>query len=241
MMKIYWMKTDAFLDKDRFWQGCTLIDQTRLEKVRICKRTEDKVRSLCCGLLLQYAMKEQLGAADKKQPEVLELRYGWGRWGKPYLIDHPQLFFNLSHSGNYVVLALSHKEVGIDIQQKRPVKETMIKRVLAQQEYKRYRELSATMEAEKALSWFFSCWCAKESFCKLTGKGLGEELSSLLYLREAGRIIRLLDTGEAGEKERGADCKEYLLAEDCCMNVCSYEKGEFPSEVTEVTISHIIS
>lgn len=49
------------------------------------------------------------------------LRYTHGRWGKPALAGHPQLCFNLSHSGELALLAVAaRRPVGIDVERVRP-------------------------------------------------------------------------------------------------------------------------
>lgn len=223
MLQIYLMKTDDFLENDKFLQGCSLVDGVRLQKIQSCKQTEDKVRSLCCGLLLQYAMKKQIGG---KMP--LDLQYRSGEHGKPYFADYPQLHFNLSHSGEYVVLAFANQEVGIDIQQKRPIKEALVKKVLSGWEYIQYKRLTDG----DACNWFFRCWCAKESYSKLNGIGLRQELAEISYKPEAERICAGNDS---------AFCREYQIGTDYYMNVCTYEKKEFPKEVTCLAFSHILS
>lgn len=253
MIKIYLMKTEEFLEESKFLQGCKRIDDTRLEKVRACKSTEDKVRSLCCGLLLQYALKRELNGVEHEENIPLELVYGIGEQGKPYLKDYPELYFNLSHSGEYVALAVSDREVGIDVQEKRSVKENMAKRVLAQQEYEQYqvlREQGAESfqvqekVADMAQDWFFRCWCAKESYGKLTGKGLLLDPGTIVYIPEKSMI-----EAETAYKERKTDkerkkafCREYTIAHnEYYLNACVYEQEEFPEEVTYVTFAHIIS
>ena len=44
-----------------------------------------------------------------------------GPHGKPYLVNHPKIHYNISHSGRFVLCAISGVPVGIDIQQKRIV------------------------------------------------------------------------------------------------------------------------
>ena len=252
MINIYLMKTEEFLEEERFQLGCGLVDETRLQKIHACKSTEDKVRSLCCGLLLQYTMKKELAAdgrltmedrltgdrlasdSDIRMGETLALRYEKGEQGKPYFVDYPQIYFNLSHSGEYVVLALAGQEIGIDIQKKRPVKESFAKRVLAEPELAEYERRKTQTFAEagrKMQDWLFRCWCAKESFCKLTGKGLSQELREVIFEPQQGRI----------RGERSAFCREYAIGTEYCCNVCTYEKEEFPEKLTYLTFAHILS
>lgn len=295
------MKTDEYLEQDSFRQACELVDAVRLAKIHSCKLAEDKVRSLCCGLLLQYALKKELtdscclmsrtqstgqkevldvpsagakvaSTAPDARRQPLALRYHYGVHGKPYLTDYPQLYFSLSHSGEYAALAIAECEVGLDIQQKRPISVSMAKRLLSEQEYERYSELTALsarsdtqtsappdtrtqastlaaaqtdMQAQtnalsdaqaqtnvlsdtQAQEWLLQCWCAKESYGKLTGKGLLLEPKSMDYHKETGRI-------------RDAFCHAYTAIEGYALNVCTFEKTEFPENVTHVTFSHIIS
>lgn len=244
-MKIYLMKTDEYLEQDRFRQACELVDAVRLDKIHSCKLTEDKVRSLCCGLLLQYALKKELAAGQESAPDVpsagakaasdvpdarrqpLALHYRYGAHGKPYLTDYPQLYFSLSHSGEYAALAIAACEVGLDIQQKRPISPSMAKRILSEQEYRRYSGLT-DMQAQE---WLLQCWCAKESYGKLSGKGLLSEPRSITYDAENGRI-------------NAAFCRAYTAPDGYALNVCTYEayeKAAFPKAVTYVTFAHIIS
>ena len=63
-------------------------------------REEDRLRSLAAGLLLQ----DVLGACT-----IL-----FGAHGKPYVPDGPH--FNLSHYGDYVLLAVDAHPVGVDLE-----------------------------------------------------------------------------------------------------------------------------
>ena len=56
--------------------------------------------------------------ADYLQVAPLELRFATGTHGKPYLPEHSGLEFNLSHSGDYALIAVSRDvPVGADIQE----------------------------------------------------------------------------------------------------------------------------
>ncbi|MFD7662367.1 4'-phosphopantetheinyl transferase family protein [Streptomyces sp. NPDC059788] len=56
-----------------------------------------------------------LGAYLGRPPQ--QLCYTHGRWGKPALAGHPELCFNLSHSGGLALLAVAvRRAVGIDVE-----------------------------------------------------------------------------------------------------------------------------
>ena len=82
-----------------------LLPPERREKLLRLKRPEDRRRSFGAWFLLRAALKE-LGA----EPGPL----AYGPQGKPFFPDRPDLHFNLSHSGETVLCALSPSPVGCD-------------------------------------------------------------------------------------------------------------------------------
>ena len=91
---------------------------------------------------------------------------------KPVLRSEKSLYFNISHSGDYVVAALSKDEVGCDIQEIRPYNPKVAGRNYCENE----RRLIEDSENKDEV--FIRFWALKESVLKLTGKGLSGGLSS---------------------------------------------------------------
>lgn len=80
--------------------------------------------------------------------------------GKPHLKDS-NLYISLTHSGEYVGCAISDSPVGIDIEEIKPVKYSVVNRVCSldeQQFVKNNGEAS-----------FFTVWTLKEAFIKANG------------------------------------------------------------------------
>jgi phosphopantetheine--protein transferase-like protein len=96
------------------------------------------------------------------------LRYG--NHGKPYL-ERGGVFFRLSHSGDYVILAVSGSENGADIEKVKPRAFAAAKRCFTAEELDWLR-LNDTDEA------FFVLWTAKEAVMKATGMGFSLPPSS---------------------------------------------------------------
>lgn len=98
------------------------------------------------------------------------LAFARGEHGKPYL-PQSDVHFNLSHSGEYVALALSFSSpVGIDIQERRRVHsmDAFVSRFFHPQEAE---EFSLLPEKEKP-GYLFSRWALREAFLKGAGYGL---------------------------------------------------------------------
>ena len=98
-------------------------------------------------------------------------------YGKPYLAES-DLEFNLSHSGDYALLAITRGQaVGVDIEHMcRKTKDflAIAKRFFTAE------ECSAIQFADDPHAAFFRCWVRKEAFIKATGLGLSFGLSNVV-------------------------------------------------------------
>ena len=91
---------------------------------------------------------------------------------KPVLISGKDLYFNISHSGDYVALALSDKDVGCDIQEIRPYNPRVTKRNYCEKETE-FIENSDNKDEN-----FIRLWALKESVLKFDGSGIAGGLSN---------------------------------------------------------------
>jgi 4'-phosphopantetheinyl transferase len=139
-----------------------------------------------------------LGRYLQKPPGRIQFRYGMH--GKPVLEEGGDLHFNLSHSGDAGLLALTRgQEIGIDLEQvrSRDHLEELAQRFFAPAEV---AALAAVAPADKELA-FFQCWTRKEAFLKAGGEGLARPLDSFCVSLGPGELARLLavegDTEEA--------------------------------------------
>lgn len=110
-----------------------------------------------------------------------------GEFGKPYVSGVGQnIFFNLSHSGDYIVCAFSDKETGVDIERMREAKWLVARRFFHPQEIRKLE----VAEKDGCDGLFFMYWSVKESFLKYTGSGLSCPLASFEVLN-GGQEIRI--------------------------------------------------
>lgn len=108
---------------------------------------------------LLYALQQKF---PKITPTILRTEFG-----KPFVSNIPDCHFSISHSGNFLVLAIHCKQVGIDIQKIKPINYKIVNRFFSQDEIYNFSLISN----DKKSSYFFDLWTLKESFVKCCGLG----------------------------------------------------------------------
>jgi len=91
--------------------------------------------------------------------------------GKPYLADHPELAFNLSHSADKLMIAVGWNcRLGVDIEicKQRINLSGLVDKCFAEEEAAYWTKLP---EAQKNRE-FYRFWTRKEAFVKATGHGI---------------------------------------------------------------------
>lgn len=142
---------------------CSL-SKERQQKIEAIKAAGGRRSSLCAWALADYGLRSLYGLCER------EIRIGYGAHGKPYVQDEPDIHFNLSHSGDYVLAAFAPVEVGCDIQKTagNARKERVAARYFTEKEQ---RAIAAGMD-------FYRIWARKESYIKCTGDGISCDLRS---------------------------------------------------------------
>lgn len=126
------------------------------EKYTRYKREEDARQELVCGILLR----KYLGVWKTGQ-------VGYGKDGKPFLLER-QWKYNLSHSGEWVVLGISDAEIGVDIERIRRYHSATARKLFTEEEQVRLEQVESE-EARNAL--FTRLWTEWEAVLKLEGSG----------------------------------------------------------------------
>lgn len=146
----------------------------------ICQ-AEERAETVCGRLLLLYGLLrlkegQELFSADMltEAYQKLKKQLVYGTHGKPALSGNLAPHFNTSHSGKYAVCALSEVSCGIDIQEKKELRNRRIfEKILSPKEQKEVL-LSTDQTAV-----FYKYWARKESFLKLTGQGITVDLREI--------------------------------------------------------------
>ncbi len=174
-VNVYIADIQYYMDETHFTEGLSHISKERRETIGRLRAHKDKVRSLCCGLLLHYGLHD-LGYTGSESWET-----AYGEKGKPTFPDHPDVCFNLSHSGDYVACAIAKAPVGIDIQNERKTIPGMNRTVCPEDNL----EVLYGTEEERHLH-ILESFSAKEAYLKYTGMGMSLGFSNVHVDREAG-------------------------------------------------------
>lgn len=208
-------KNNEYMSEELRKRCLGLVTCKRREKVERIRNQGDKDRSLAAGILLNVAtgMYEEhmtnasLGTNLIRHPidyfvDRYDSTYDYeivsGTNGKPEYKkgkDIPEIYFNLSHSGEFVVCAVSHKPIGVDIEGNRKVSLKTAKRFFTAAEYKwvcgnensnKDEQLEATLSQQKR---FFRIWTMKEAYSKFTGIGIANGISQAEFIPdEEGKL-----------------------------------------------------
>ena len=200
MLKLFAMKNEIFDDDSTFGTQLAIVDRQRREKVNALALREKKNASLAAGVILPLALKK-CGVSG-------EVRVENGLWEKPRLISPEGVHYNLSHSGGWTVIAISDNEVGVDIQQVKPVDMRLATRFFTDEEK---GQIDAAGEGATRL--FYRFWTVKEAYLKALGTGLNRPLNSFTVRFTAGGA-KIVDDGGSGDwLVSEFDCFEgYVLA-----------------------------
>lgn len=118
-------------------------------------------------LLLKKALREEYGITDNPLFE-------YGEHGKPTIVGHPDIHFNLSHCREAVACVVSHYPVGIDVESVHRYKEALSAYTMND------CEQVQILAAERPEVVFTRLWTMKEARLKLTGEGITDNLKTAL-------------------------------------------------------------
>jgi 4'-phosphopantetheinyl transferase len=151
--------------------SCCLDDEERRRVSRL-RFPRDRDRFLASHGLLRYILAPYLD----RSPEGI--RFGYGLQGKPFLLEHPDLHFNLSHAADVLVVAVAAgREVGVDVEQvfSEAVMHEVSDTVLSSPE----RVALEGLDPGERRDWFVRLWTRKEAYIKADGQGMSLRLDHI--------------------------------------------------------------
>ena len=154
--------------------GWALLSPAEQAAAQRLRRPADRARAVLARSLLRRLLASYGAGAPA------ELVFASGAQGKPVLAQAHRYApaFNLSHSGDWLLLAVAAPgvEIGVDVEQHRAMAEWQD---IAARHFHadEVTELRA-VPMPRQLDAFFNCWTRKEAVAKATGLGLALDLQS---------------------------------------------------------------
>jgi 4'-phosphopantetheinyl transferase len=145
----------------------SLLSPAEVERANRYLRVEDRNRSV----ISRGALRIILGKYLHQSPSAIQ--FGFDKNKKPFLIngDMPGLHFNVSHSGDWLLITVSGHEIGVDVELINPG--FPYRDILT--DYFTDDEARYILE-KNADERFFMLWTRKEALTKATGTGLHDKL-----------------------------------------------------------------
>ena len=170
-MKLFFCDITEASHKDfRKWFENT--DSERKEAVLRLKIAQKQKLSIAADNLCRSAISDFCGVS----PESIVFQKN--EYGKPYAVDLP-VYFNISHSGDMVVCAVSEREIGTDIEKIRSINARTAEKFAGLQ------ELEYIKNSDNG---FFEIWTLKEAYFKCIGTGLSSDIKNVSFNIEGSKI-----------------------------------------------------
>ena len=140
------------------------VSKDRQDKIDFYRFEKDKKLSAGAYLLLKKLLSEE---------NITNPLFKTEKYGKAYISNFENVYFNLSHSGKMVLCAISDREVGVDIEYSDPKIDLNIAKL-----YFYNGEYESIMNSQNPADELFKYWVLKESYMKYTGLGMNLKLDS---------------------------------------------------------------
>lgn len=156
MVKLYALYINDLPDPLMHPNILTVLPSDRQEKILRYRHAHSRRQSLGAGLLLNKV----LSFYGKKTEDIT-----YNLYGKPEISG---IHFNLSHSEDLVICAVSEKPVGCDVEKIKECHEDIAERFFTKEEMSFLKKYHGEEKREA----FYRIWTLKESYVKMVGEGV---------------------------------------------------------------------
>ncbi len=204
---IYYCDISSVIIKEHILER---FDEPRLNRIKKCIKPQKAKHLYSSSMLLNFVL-DKLGSSTKT---VL-----FNEDGKPYLTN--DVYFNISHSGKYVVIAVSpFGEIGVDVQEKEEISVEKANFFLGE---------NAMNNITPQINYFYSyIWCRKEAFLKCLGTGWNLKETSDISVLKTKFVFQ----------DNTFCLSDYSIDENYCLSLCQMNtENEF--QLKEVLLNEL--
>lgn len=159
-----------------------LLSEQRRQQALSFKHEQGRKTCAAAYLLLREGLRREYGITEAPLFE-------YGEYGKPHLVGYPDIHFSLSHCREAVLCVISNLPVGADIESIRPYNESLVRYTMNEKEQQQIQQ-SVRPDVE-----FIRLWTQKEAVCKLSGKGINNQMTTVLKGSESFKTVVNLEQG----------------------------------------------
>lgn len=222
MIDLYAMECPQSVSASHYhllWGMCSV---ARREQVRKFVFQRDKEIAVFAECFARYCISKKFGLSFET------VSFSRDCCGKPYLTNTSDSFFNVSHSGDYIVCGLSNKPIGVDVEKigKAPLE---VAEYCFSMDEKKVLQEKKGKEADRH---FYALWTLKEAYLKMIGTGLRNiSRCSFSIDSENGEIKCIIDGKMTEQFVFSLVEKEYYI-----MAVC----GEGQAKLHQLTFKELM-
>ena len=150
------------------WQAALpLLSEQRREQCLKFKHEQGRKTCAAVYLLLCEGLRKEYGITELP---VFE----YGEHGKPSIVGHPEIFFNMSHCREAAICVLSDVPVGVDVESIRSYSESLARYTMSD------AEMELIEKSERPDVEFIRLWTLKEAVLKRSGEGIRNDMKHVL-------------------------------------------------------------
>lgn len=222
MAKIISLKKPQHIDKQVYKELLTYVSKEKGKKLSKYYLIEDAYRSLLGELLIRSEICRMLSISNTN------IRFKYNKNGKPDLVDE-RLYFNVSHSKEWIVAIFGEEPVGIDVEY---IERINIEEVFNFFSVDEILSIKSKSKLER-LNYFYDIWTLKESYVKCLGKGLFIPFNSFSIVKNVHNEIE-------HNMSNNYNFKQYDLAPSYKLSACSTSES-LPENVVYRDFSEVWS
>lgn len=170
--KIFIINLSREFNEEKFYKFLNLISKTKITKINGLKKFMDKKQSLYAQIAVKLIMGKELGI-NYENILIKE-----DSFGKPFIENCKNIYFNISHSQNIIAIGFSENPVGIDVEFEGVDGIKIAKRLFTKKENDYIKNSTNPKKA------FLEIWTKKEAYVKYLGVGLKKPLNEFCVLCE---------------------------------------------------------
>ncbi len=218
-MIVYGIKQELNNSLDVFAKLLQLLDDDELTRFKRYQNNSSAMQFLVGRLLLRYMLSKHY------QLSYHSINIVYNDYGKPTLSAN-DIYFNIAHSGKWVVCAIADSPVGIDIEKINKWRPIVARRLFSADEYK----VLLTHKGRARDDYFYTLWTLKESYSKAIGRGLTLPFNALNIKKSQLNQLFVTDDNYL--------LKQYNVDNEYKMAVCT-ANDNFADDVKIIDIANI--